>query len=58
MSTRLSGMRQEESPDYAEQVTFPPVQARYVELGGVQGGNGYVAAAEINVIGSPAFNAP
>jgi O-glycosyl hydrolase len=37
-----------------KQVTFPPVQARYVELVGVQGGNGYVSAAEINVIGSPA----
>jgi F5/8 type C domain/NPCBM-associated, NEW3 domain of alpha-galactosidase len=37
-----------------KQVTFPPVRARYVELAGVQGGNGYVSAAEINVIGSPA----
>jgi hypothetical protein len=37
-----------------KQVTFPPVQARYVELVGVQGANGYVSAAEINVIGSPA----
>ncbi len=37
-----------------KQVTFPPVQARYVELVGVQGGNGYVSAAEIDVIGSPA----
>jgi hypothetical protein len=30
------------------------VQARYVELVGVQDGNGYVAAAQINVIGSSA----
>jgi O-glycosyl hydrolase len=37
-----------------KQVTFPATQARYVELVGVQGGNGYVSAAEINVIGSPA----
>ncbi|MGH3169114.1 MAG: discoidin domain-containing protein, partial [Trebonia sp.] len=37
-----------------KQVTFPPVAARYVELVGVQGANGYVSAAEINVIGSPA----
>ncbi|HSZ43038.1 MAG TPA: discoidin domain-containing protein [Trebonia sp.] len=37
-----------------KQVTFPATQARYVELVGVQGGNDYVSAAEINVIGSPA----
>jgi hypothetical protein len=37
-----------------KQVTFPAVQARYVELVGVQGGNDYVSAAEINVIGSAA----
>jgi uncharacterized repeat protein (TIGR01451 family) len=37
-----------------KQVTFPAVRARYVELVGVQGANGYVSAAEINVIGSPA----
>jgi O-glycosyl hydrolase len=35
-------------------VTFPAVQARYVELVGVQGGNDYVSAAEINVVGSAA----
>lgn len=37
-----------------KEITFPPVQARYVELVGVQGANDYVSAAEINVIGSPA----
>lgn len=37
-----------------KQVTFPAVRARYVELAGVQAGNGYVSAAEINVIGSAA----
>jgi uncharacterized repeat protein (TIGR01451 family) len=37
-----------------KQVTFPSVRARYIELIGVQGGNGYVSAAEINVIGSAA----
>jgi hypothetical protein len=37
-----------------KQVTFPPVQANYIELVGVQAGNDYVSAAEINVIGAPA----
>jgi O-glycosyl hydrolase len=37
-----------------KQATFPAVQASYVELVGVQAGNGYVSAAEINVIGTPA----
>jgi F5/8 type C domain-containing protein/alpha-galactosidase-like protein/glycosyl hydrolase family 59 (putative galactocerebrosidase) len=37
-----------------KQVTFPAVRARYVELVGVQAGNDYVSAAEINVIGSAA----
>jgi O-glycosyl hydrolase len=37
-----------------KQVTFPAMRARYVELVGVQAGNGYVSAAEINVIGSAA----
>jgi hypothetical protein len=37
-----------------KQVTFPAVQASYVELVGVQAGNDYVSAAEINVIGAQA----
>jgi hypothetical protein len=36
----------------AKVVTFPAVQAQYIQLTGVQGYNGYVSAAEVNVIGN------
>jgi hypothetical protein len=35
----------------AKIVTFSAVQAQYIQLTGVQGYNGYVSAAEVNVIG-------
>jgi O-glycosyl hydrolase len=36
----------------AKMATFATVQAQYIQLTGVQGYNGYVSAAEVNVIGT------